>query len=237
MRRRFDPTEFDAHNAVIRMRLQHLLRSGQTTLYERQYTYQPLKQSEMPVVRDHMFQILKELDPIGVAGRRPHLGTRPRGAYHVPGPNNVWSIDGHHKLSMFGIEIYAGIDAFSRYLLPDSPFSQSLIRLWQVMYSSDWWCMILGIYTTARYHFNVLAFTPSWIRLAGTVRPRCCIGQVGKILLMVNKNWNRSQSTSLYTSIGLAAYKEQLVIGGVYGLILVSNNLHNSASKGSLFVN
>jgi len=76
----------------------------------------------MPVVRDRIFQILKELDPIGVSGRRPHLGTRPCGAYHAPGPNHVWSIDGHHKLSMFGIEIYAGIDAFSRYLLPDSFF-------------------------------------------------------------------------------------------------------------------
>jgi len=105
------------------------------------------------------------------------------------------------------------------------------------MHSSDWWCMILGMYTTARYHINVLAFTPTRIPLAGTVHLPCCIGQVAKILLMVNKNWNRSQSTSLYPSIGLAAYKEQLVIGGVYGLILVPNNLHNSASECRLFVN
>jgi len=122
MRHRFDPTEFDAHNAIICMRLQHLLRSGQTILYRRQYTYQRLKQSGMPVVRDRMFQIVKKLVPICVAGRRPHVGTRPRGAYHVPGPNYVWSIDRHHKLSMFGIEIYAGIHAFSWYLLPDSFF-------------------------------------------------------------------------------------------------------------------
>jgi len=105
------------------------------------------------------------------------------------------------------------------------------------MHSSDWWCMILGIYTTAQYHINVLAFTPTRIRLAGTVCPCCCIGQVVKILLMVNKNWNRSQSTSLYPSIGLAVYKEQLVIGDVYGLILVPNNFPNSASKCRLFVN
>ena len=61
-----------------------------------------------------MFQILKWLDPAGVAGRRLQLTTRPRGTYMVPGPSFVWSIDCHHKLSMYGIEIYAGIDAFSR---------------------------------------------------------------------------------------------------------------------------
>ena len=115
MQRRFDHTDFDAHNLAIRRQLQTLLRSGETTLYGRQYTYQRLKQMGMPVVRNRMFQILKELDPIGVASRRINLSSRPRGAYLVPGPNFVWSIDGHHKLSMYGIEIYAGIDAFSRY--------------------------------------------------------------------------------------------------------------------------
>jgi len=104
------------HNESIRVMLEGLLGTGETTLYGRQYTYERLREAGMPVVRDRMFAILKELDPIGVAGRRLHLGTRPRGAYTVPGPNFVWSIDGHHKLSMFSIEIYAGIDAFSRYV-------------------------------------------------------------------------------------------------------------------------
>jgi len=108
------------HNESIRIMLEGLLGTGETTLYGRQYTYERLRQAGMPVVRDRMFAILKELDPIGVAGRRLHLGTRPQGAYTVPGPNFVWSIDGHHKLSMFGIEIYAGIDAFSRYVQPNS---------------------------------------------------------------------------------------------------------------------
>ena len=120
MRRRFDPEDFEMHNESIRIMLEGLLGTGETTLYGRQYTYERLRQAGMPVVRDRMFAILKELDPIGVAGRRLHLGTRPQGAYTVPGPNFVWSIDGHHKLSMFGIEIYAGIDAFSRYVQPNS---------------------------------------------------------------------------------------------------------------------
>jgi hypothetical protein len=40
----------------------------------------------------------------------------PRGEYWVPGPNYVWSVDGHMKLELFGIEIYAGVDAYSRYI-------------------------------------------------------------------------------------------------------------------------
>ncbi|PUU75646.1 hypothetical protein B9Z19DRAFT_993694 [Tuber borchii] len=95
--------------------LQKLLSSGQMTLYERQYTYELLKQVGMPVIRDRMLQILKFLDPGGVASQHLQFTTRPRGAYLVPGPNFVRSIDCHHKLTMYGIEIYAGIDAFSRH--------------------------------------------------------------------------------------------------------------------------
>ena len=67
MQRRFDHTEFQSHNVAIRIQLQTLLRSGETTLYGRQYTYQRLKQAGMPVVWDRMFKILKELDQLGVA--------------------------------------------------------------------------------------------------------------------------------------------------------------------------
>ena len=42
---------------------------------------------------------------------------RHRGAYIVPGPDYVWSIDGYLKLEPCGIEIYAGIDAYSRYII------------------------------------------------------------------------------------------------------------------------
>jgi hypothetical protein len=35
----------------------------------------------------------------------------------VPGPNYIWSIDGYLKLAPYGIEIYAGIDAYARYII------------------------------------------------------------------------------------------------------------------------
>ncbi|KAG0643329.1 hypothetical protein HOY80DRAFT_1094323 [Tuber brumale] len=42
---------------------------------------------------------------------------RKREQFIVKGPNRVWSIDGHDKLSRFGFHIYASIDAFSRYIV------------------------------------------------------------------------------------------------------------------------
>ena len=42
---------------------------------------------------------------------------RHRGAYIVPGHDYVWSIDGYLKLEPCGIEIYAGIDAYSWYII------------------------------------------------------------------------------------------------------------------------
>jgi hypothetical protein len=42
---------------------------------------------------------------------------RHRGQYIVPGPNFIWSIDGYDKLKPYGIEIYACIDGYSRYVV------------------------------------------------------------------------------------------------------------------------
>ena len=49
--------------------------------------------------------------------RRAHDMQHKRQAYVVPGPNFVWSIDGYMKLESYGIEIYAGIDAYSHYII------------------------------------------------------------------------------------------------------------------------
>jgi len=58
---------------------------------------------------------VKELDPEGV-DRRSHDLQRTRGNFSVPGPNYLWSIDSHDKLAFWGFQIYAGIDAYSRYI-------------------------------------------------------------------------------------------------------------------------
>lgn len=59
---------------------------------------------------------MHEVDPKGVEDRRLRR-LHKRGRYGIPGPNRVWSIDGHDKLSRFGFEIYACIDAYSRCII------------------------------------------------------------------------------------------------------------------------
>jgi hypothetical protein len=57
---------------------------------------------------------VKTLDPAGYIRRAHNLNVRPRGEYIVPGPDYLWSIDGHDKLKPWGIEIFAGEDAYAR---------------------------------------------------------------------------------------------------------------------------
>ena len=56
------------------------------------------------------------MDLVGVEQRAYRLNQKPRGEYIVPGPNYLWSLDGHDKLKAWGIEIYSAIDAYSRYI-------------------------------------------------------------------------------------------------------------------------
>ena len=48
-----------------------------------------------------MFSIVKRLDPKGLELRTADKNRR-KGEYIVPGPDYIWSIDGHEKLSPFG---------------------------------------------------------------------------------------------------------------------------------------
>jgi hypothetical protein len=65
--------------------------------------------------RDRIFSVYRELNPAAIQRRTQDL-QRHRGEYIVPGPDFVWSVDGYCKLQAFGIEIYAAIDAYSRYV-------------------------------------------------------------------------------------------------------------------------
>lgn len=114
MTRRVPPGQRNEQHAAMYTAIQELIASGQAGLYGRNFFYQALKRRGILVTRDRMFEIVKQLDPIGVMERTFNLFTSPRGNYRTPGPNFVWSIDGHLKLQMYGIEIYAAIDAYSR---------------------------------------------------------------------------------------------------------------------------
>jgi hypothetical protein len=58
----------------------------------------------------------QELAPEAVQ-RQLHDLQRHRGAYIVPGPNFIWSINGYLKLAPYGIKIYVAINAYSRYII------------------------------------------------------------------------------------------------------------------------
>jgi hypothetical protein len=60
---------------------------------------------------------LERLRPIVRRTRRLHDLQRHRGEYIIPGPNYLWSIDGYCKLNFYGFELYAAIDAYSRYIV------------------------------------------------------------------------------------------------------------------------
>jgi hypothetical protein len=84
--------------------------------YGRGHLYTHFRSQYHIASRDRLFAAVRTLDPDGVQRRRRDW-VRQRGEYIVPGPNYIWSLDGHLKLAPFGIEIYAAIDAYSRYVL------------------------------------------------------------------------------------------------------------------------
>ena len=81
----------------------------------REFFYRHLRTQRIPVARNRMFALMKELDPVGVEEQCKDAYNR-HGTFQVPGPNFLWSIDGHLKLQAYGIEIYAGIDVYARYV-------------------------------------------------------------------------------------------------------------------------
>jgi hypothetical protein len=96
--------------------LQHL-QSGQSARYGITYAHTIVRlTAKCFISRNEIAEMNRQLDPIGVAARTAHAH-RQRSRYRVKGPNRVWSIDGHDKLTRFGIEIYGMIDAYSRFII------------------------------------------------------------------------------------------------------------------------
>ena len=68
------------------------------------------------LARDRLFSIYRTLIPDAIECRTRNM-QRHRGEYIVPGPNYVWSLDGYCKLAQYGVEVYAAIDAYSRFII------------------------------------------------------------------------------------------------------------------------
>ncbi|EIW65468.1 hypothetical protein TREMEDRAFT_36232, partial [Tremella mesenterica DSM 1558] len=67
--------------------------------------------------RDLIYKAMKEYNPHGLATRQPGSRKVVRSPIISVGPNEQWSIDGHDKLSAYGIGIYGIRDVYSGRLL------------------------------------------------------------------------------------------------------------------------
>ena len=101
---------------VVQKLISDELEKGVIDGYGRSYLYTHFRQQGHIIARDRLFRIYRTINPEGVERRKRDL-QRHRGEYLVPGPNFIWSIDGYDKLKPYGIEIYACIDAYSRYIV------------------------------------------------------------------------------------------------------------------------
>ena len=64
------------------------------------------------VQREKLRASIHRVDPTGTAERRS-VAVRRR-VYHVDAANNVWHIDGNHKLIRWRMVVHGGIDGYSR---------------------------------------------------------------------------------------------------------------------------
>ena len=64
------------------------------------------------VQRERLRASLRRVDPTGVRARVKCVLRRRQ--YSVPAPNDLWHLDGYHKLIRWGLVIHGGIDGYSR---------------------------------------------------------------------------------------------------------------------------
>lgn len=105
-----------AADALVQRLVEEELGKGVIDGYGRGYLHTHFRQRGHIIARDRLFQIYRTINYAAVERRKRDM-QRHRGEYIVPGPNFVWSIDGYCKLRPYGVEIYACIDAYSRYIV------------------------------------------------------------------------------------------------------------------------
>ncbi|EHS63088.1 uncharacterized protein PGTG_21418 [Puccinia graminis f. sp. tritici CRL 75-36-700-3] len=92
----------------------HLTPEGRNVGYRRM---RQLLQTKFGITLHYLTVALinRTLDPDGVENRAKRV--LKRRVFKTPGPNYIWSADGHDKLKKFGITLYGFIDAWSRKIL------------------------------------------------------------------------------------------------------------------------
>jgi hypothetical protein len=115
-RRMVTDEEKAASQESARTALIKALESGEVEGYGYRYLQIYLRQRGYAFCPKTLIDVYRSLNPAAIERRKCDL-QRHRGQFVVPGPDWLWSIDGYDKLKPFGIEIYACIDAYSRYIV------------------------------------------------------------------------------------------------------------------------
>ncbi|KAA1136377.1 hypothetical protein PGTUg99_028728 [Puccinia graminis f. sp. tritici] len=74
-----------------------------------------MQQYSMRILRHIVYDVLKQVDPEGVAAQLQHACVRR--ICRTYGPNHIWACDGYNKLKNYGICVYGFINAWSRKIL------------------------------------------------------------------------------------------------------------------------
>lgn len=84
----------------------------------RAYVIGHLRADNLHVQHERVIDSMKQVDRLG-QGLRQQVGKKKEHKrYHVPRPNTLWHIDGHHKLIQWGIVIHGIADGYSRKVRP-----------------------------------------------------------------------------------------------------------------------
>jgi hypothetical protein len=94
------------------------LDDGRARSYGREMLQTALRRQGHRATEDHVRAAIKLHDAEGSEARKPGIKRKKNLKKPViPGPNHLWSIDGHDKFRNYGIEIYGAIDAYSRRII------------------------------------------------------------------------------------------------------------------------
>jgi hypothetical protein len=111
-----DPTEREQQIEEIKAILLVEDAVGDIEGYGRRLQYVFLRSQGAFFPRDLIFEVYRMINPEAIERRRSDLQRR-RGSYDCPGPNWIWHVDGYMKLEPFGLEVYAAIDGYSRFII------------------------------------------------------------------------------------------------------------------------
>lgn len=103
IRRQTNHPNFAEHNSIMRAALKKRFASWEIAVFGRRLTYQEMKQCGIPVAWDQLCEILRTLDWTGINERPVVMQKISQGTFKVSGVNELFSVDGYHKLSPYGI--------------------------------------------------------------------------------------------------------------------------------------